>query len=120
MTKIEKNINVDFYDRIAELLKSTRKNIVQTINKTMVYTYFEMGRMIVEEEQKGKERAEYGKQLLKELSTKLTNEFGKGFSVTNLQQMKNFYSVYGKQQTLSVKSTDNQNSLIENTNLQLS
>ena len=59
--------------------------------------------MIVEEEQNGKERAEYGKQILKELSEKLTIEFGKGFSVTNLQQMKNFYAVYGKQQTVSAK-----------------
>ncbi|NOX19364.1 MAG: DUF1016 domain-containing protein [Chlorobi bacterium] len=120
MKEIEKYLNTDFYNNIAELLKSARKNIVQTVNKTMVYTYFEIGKIIVEEEQKGKERAEYGKQLLKGLSTKLTNEFGKGFSVTNLQQMKIFYKVYGKQQTLSVKSTDNNNSLIENSNFQLS
>ncbi len=60
--------------------------------------------MIVEEEQNGKERAEYGKQILKELSTRLSIEFGKGFSVTNLQQMKNFYNIYGKQQTVSAKS----------------
>ena len=60
--------------------------------------------MIVEEEQNGKERAEYGKQILKELSEKLTIEFGKGFSVTNLQQMRQFYLVYQdyeKSQTLS-------------------
>ncbi len=120
MKEIEKYLNTDFYNNIAELLKSARKNIVQTVNKTMVYTYFEIGKIIVEEEQKGKERAEYGKQLLKGLSTKLTNEFGKGFSVTNLQQMKIFYKVYEKQQTLSVKSTDNNNSLIENSNFQLS
>jgi predicted nuclease of restriction endonuclease-like (RecB) superfamily len=70
----------------------------------MVETYFEIGRLIVEEEQNGSERAEYGKQILIELSNKLTKEFGLGFSVTNLQQMKNFYSIYGKQQTLSAKS----------------
>jgi len=86
------------------LLKEARKTVVQTVNKTMVYTYFEIGRMIVEEEQNGKERAEYGKQILKELSTRLISEFGKGFSVTNLQQMKNFYTIYGKQQTVSAKS----------------
>ncbi len=57
---------------------------------------------------------------MKGLSTKLTNEFGKGFSVTNLQQMKNFYNVYGKQQTLSVKSADNKNLLVETSNFQLS
>jgi len=70
----------------------------------MVETYFEIGRLIVVEKQNGSERAEYRKQILIELSNKLTKEFGLGFSVTNLQQMKNFYSIYGKQQTLSAKS----------------
>ncbi len=101
MTKIEKNINLDFYNKIAELLKNARNKVVQTVNTTMVYTYFEIGKTIVEEEQKGKERADYGKQLLKELSIKLRKEFGKGFSVTNLQQMRQFYLTYSKRQTLS-------------------
>ncbi len=104
MSKIDRNIQTDFYNKIADLLKEARKSVVQTVNKTMVYTYFEIGRMIVEEEQNGQERAEYGKQILKELSNRLNSEFGNGFSVTNLQQMKNFYNVYGKQQTLSAKS----------------
>jgi len=117
MNIIEKNKPNDFYKKVADLLKEARKNVVQTVNKTMVYTYFEIGRMIVEEEQYGKERAEYGKQILKELSNRLSAEFGKGFSVTNLQQMKNFYNVYGKQQTLSAKS---ENAIVHNDNLQLS
>lgn len=62
----------------------------------MVLTYFEIGRMIVEEEQNGKERADYGSQLLADLSSNLTKEFGKGFSVTNLKQMRQFYSIYSK------------------------
>ena len=110
-------LNTNFYNKVAELLKEARKSVVQTVNKTMVYTYFEIGRMIVEEEQNGKKRAEYGKQILKELSNKLNTEFGKGFSVTNLQQMKNFYTVYRKQQTLSVKS---KNGLDQTINFQLS
>ena len=101
MTKLERNINLDFYNKIAELLKNARSKVVQTVNKTMVYTYFEIGRIIVEEEQKGKERAEYGKQIIKELSQKLTREFGKGFSTTNLKQMRQFYLTYSKSQTLS-------------------
>ena len=101
MTKLERNINLDFYNKIAELLKNARSKVVQTVNKTMVYTYFEIGRTIVEEEQKGKERAEYGKQIIKELSQKLTREFGKGFSTTNLKQMRQFYQTYSKSQTLS-------------------
>ena len=117
MSKIEQYNKSAFYKKVVDLLKEARKSVVQTINKTMVYTYFEIGRMIVEEEQNGKERAEYGKQILKDLSKQLSAEFGKGFSVTNLQQMKNFYNVYGKQQTVSAESED---VIIPNNNLQLS
>jgi predicted nuclease of restriction endonuclease-like (RecB) superfamily len=67
----------------------------------MVYTYFEIGRVIVEEEQNGKDRAEYGKQLLKGLSEQLTNEFGKGFSVDNLQNMRKLYLTYSISETVS-------------------
>jgi predicted nuclease of restriction endonuclease-like (RecB) superfamily len=72
----------------------------------MVETYFEIGKLIVEEEQNGKERAEYGKQILKELSNKLTKEFGKGFSEDNLGNMRKFYLTYQLQisETLSRKS----------------
>ena len=61
MNKKERNIQTGFYNKVADLLNEARKNVIQTVNKTMVYTYFEIGRMIVEEEQNGKERAEYGK-----------------------------------------------------------
>jgi len=106
MSKTNK-YNNDFYSRISEILKFARNKVVKAVNATMVETYFEIGRLIVVEEQNGSERAEYGKQILIELSNKLTKEFGLGFSVTNLQQMKNFYSIYGKQQTLSAKSDIN-------------
>ncbi len=96
-------LDTNFYNRVAELLKEARKSVVQTVNKTMVYTYFEIGRMIVEEEQKGKERAEYGKQILKELSKRLNIEFEKGFSQRNLEQMRQFYLIYSKTQTLSAE-----------------
>ena len=62
--------------------------------------------MIVEEEQNGKERAEYGKQILKGLSEQLTKEFGKGFSVDNLQNMRKFYVTYSNYETLSSISED--------------
>jgi len=90
-----------FFTQIVNLLQEAKKQVLRTINKTMVITYFEIGRMIVEEEQNGNERAEYGKALLKNLSKGLTTEFGRGFSVTNLQQMKRFFLIYQKQQTLS-------------------
>lgn len=98
MTNISTN---DLISRISNLLKDARQRVIQSVNQTMVLTYFEIGRIIVEEEQNGKERADYGKQLILDLSHKLTNDFGKGFSVTNLQQMRQFYLVYSKQQTLS-------------------
>jgi len=101
MAKIEKQNNLDFYNKIAELLRKARKNVIQSVNKTMVYTYFEIGKTIVEEEQKGKIRAEYGKKIIKGLSQKLTKEFGKGFSETNLKQMRQFFLTYSKSQTLS-------------------
>ena len=90
--------------KISILLNESRQRVIQTVNHTMVLTYFEIGKMIVEEEQNGKERADYGSQLLSGLSGSLTQEFGKGFSITNLQQMRQFYIVYSKQQTLSVNS----------------
>lgn len=96
--------NTIFYRQIAKLLRSARQQAVRAVNQTMVVTYFEIGRLIVEKEQQGKERAEYGRRLLKELSDVLTQEFGRGFSVTNLQQIRNFYLVFQKQQTLSANS----------------
>ena len=102
MSKVGKT-DTEIYRKIVELLKEARKSVVRTINKTMVLTYFEIGRIIVEEEQKGKIRAEYGKELLKGLSDKLTAEFGKGFSITNLKQMRQFYLTYSISDTVLEK-----------------
>lgn len=93
------------YSKIADLLKTARQNVARTVNQTMVYTYYEIGQMIVEEEQHGEQRAAYGKQLLKELSKKLTAEFGKGFSERNLEQMRQLYLIYPISQTISAKFT---------------
>jgi predicted nuclease of restriction endonuclease-like (RecB) superfamily len=93
--------NIKFFSKVVDLLQSARSKVVRTVNQTMVHTYFEIGKMIVEEEQDGKVRADYGKQILKELSDVLTKEFGKGFSVDNLENMRRFYLVYGKSETLS-------------------
>lgn len=92
------------FERAIELLHSARKQVVYQVNVTMVRTYFEIGRIIVEEEQNGKDRAEYGKGLMKELSARLTEEFGSGFSLRNVQQMRQFYYVYSKAQTVSALS----------------
>ncbi len=79
---------------IRELLQTARLSVVKQVNNVMVLTYFKIGKRIVEEEQKGNKRANYGEKLLLELSDKLTKEFGKGFSVTNLKQMRIFYLSY--------------------------
>jgi predicted nuclease of restriction endonuclease-like (RecB) superfamily len=104
----------NLYARIAELLLVARQNVVRAVNQTMVYTYFEIGRMIVEEEQQGKERAAYGKQVLKELSIKLTDGFGKGFSVQNLENMRKFYILYSSEQKSQsvIRISDESNAIL--------
>ena len=96
-------IKKDVYAEISNLLKEARKSIVSNINTTMTKTYFLIGKRIVEEEQNGDERAEYGENLIKNLSKRLTEEFGKGFSKRNLWQMKQFYLAYSKVQTVSAQ-----------------
>ena len=81
-----------------DVLAKARKNAKTAVNLAMVYAYFEIGRMIVEEEQHGANRAAYGTQLLKELSAYLTKNFGKGFSVGNLKNIRQFYKVYSSDQ----------------------
>lgn len=81
----------DFYDNVKRTLNEARANAFRAVNFTMVESYWNIGRLIVEEEQSGKSRAEYGSQLIEELSTKLTKEFGKGFSSQNLWNMRQFY-----------------------------
>ena len=88
----------DFFDRVLDILKNARKQAKMALNISMVYSYYEVGRMIVEEEQNGEQRAEYGKAILKELSKRLTESLGKGFSVENLKLMRRFYVVYSKDQ----------------------
>ena len=89
------------FGKITELINAARKAVVTAVNLTMVHTYFEIGKMIVENEQQGKERAAYGKKVLKELSTRLTEKFGKGFSVDNLERMRFFFKIYSS----SISST---------------
>ncbi len=95
--------NNKFIQEVKELLNLARNRVYKNINEIMTKTYFEIGKKIVEEEQKGKAKAEYGKALLKTLSIELTKEFGKGFSVRNLEQMRKFYLVFQKTKTVSAK-----------------
>ena len=93
--------NNNIYQEIKELLYSAKNRVYQTINTTMTQTYFQIGKRIVEEEQGGETRAEYGSALLKNLSSELIKEFGKGYSEQNLKNMRQFYLIYQKRQTVS-------------------
>lgn len=88
---------------VRELLENARKNVAQQVNTQLLTTYWNIGRIIVEYEQQNQIRADYGKQTLRELSKELTREFGKGFSRSNLQNMRAFYLAYEKCQTVSGK-----------------
>lgn len=95
--------NTLLINNISALLENARKKVVVAVNQTIVLTYFEIGRMIVEDEQNGENRAEYGKSLLKDISFHLTEKFGRGFSISNLKQIRQFYMTYSIGQTPSVQ-----------------
>jgi len=82
------------YGQIKEVIEEARNRVYRTANFAMVQAYWHTGRLIVEEEQKGRERAEYGRELIKQLSEKLTCEYGKGFNSSNLWYMRQFYSTF--------------------------
>ena len=84
----------DFYQSVAEILRAARANAYRAVNFAMVEAYWNVGRMIVEEEQRGQQRAEYGAALLKNLSIRLTAEFGAGFDERELRRMRQFYSSF--------------------------
>ncbi len=93
------------FTSIKALMISARQQTIRQINTTMVNTYFKIGRMIVEDEQKGLSKAEYSEQVLLKLSQALVAEFGKGFSERNLRAMRKFYLTYSIRQTVSAELT---------------
>ena len=102
MSKELTNIE-NLYGKVSTLLENSRKNLRKSVNTFMVSTYFEVGRLIVEEEQNGEERAKYGKYIIENLSKKLTSEYGKGFSKRNIEYMRKFYLAYSITQTVSAE-----------------
>ncbi len=89
-----------FHDIVA-IIRQARQQVRQTVNVAMVQSYWQIGRRIVEHEQQGQSRAAYGKQQLQQLSEKLTEEFGRGFDVTNLRNMRRFYKAFPIWETVS-------------------
>ena len=102
-TKDTANVNIDaLFERISALIEESRKRVATAVNIAEVYTKYEIGRYIVEDEQEGKARAAYGKQVLPILSQKLTDKFGSGWSLETLKSARKFYSVYAPQ---AIRST---------------
>ena len=86
--------DAEFFKQVADLLDAARRHAKRQLDSTIVITYYEVGRMIVEREQQGQKRAQYGAKLIKELSEYLTKQYGRGFSVANLKNIRQFYQVY--------------------------
>lgn len=84
----------ELYAAIREVLQKARQNIARNVNSVIVQAYWQVGRHIVEYEQNGEQRAKYGNATLKQLSEKLSTEFGSGFTVTNLKLMRQFYLAF--------------------------
>lgn len=100
LEKEQKEVVNNIYNEIYKIVVENKNKMCYQINNTLVNTYFMIGKIIVENEQNGNIRAEYGKEVLKELSKKLTNKFGTGFSLSGLYNMRLFYNKYKKSQPL--------------------
>lgn len=88
------------YSSIRQIIDEARSKIYRTAYFTMVQAYWQIGKLIVEEEQKGKGRAEYGDELIKRLSERLSLDYGKGFNETNLKYMRQFFQAFRKSHSL--------------------
>ena len=84
------------FEKISKLIDEAHRHVKTTVNTAMVYTYYGIGKYIIEDEQQGEKRAAYGKAVLKNLSVRLTGKYGKGWSVATLKNAKKFYSVYSE------------------------
>ncbi len=93
----------NMYNQISDIITNNKNKMIYQINNALVENNFMIGKIIVENEQNGNIRAEYGKEILRKLSKKLTDKFGSGFSRTGLQNMRLFYNKYKKCQTVSGK-----------------
>lgn len=92
--------NYNFFSEVRQILDQARSKTVKAVNSAMVEAYWLIGKRIVEEEQGGEDKAEYGKETVKHLSQYLSKELGRGFSVANLWNMRQFYLTYGKEDFL--------------------
>ena len=87
------------FERVSALIEQARNRVMTAANIAEVYTKYNIGRYIVENEQQGNVRAEYGERILKELSARLTERFGEGWSYSTMKNIRQFYLVYSKKLT---------------------
>ncbi len=115
---IGKNVNEHFpksdqtgtlYRQIRAVLEDARSRAYRAINFTMVQAYWQIGRLLVESEQKGKIRAAYGKAVLQGVADRLTAEFGKGYTVRNLRYMRQFFLTFSKRNAMCSESSSVEN-----------
>jgi len=102
---------IELSKKIIDLIESTRVQVYKVANTGMVFSYFSIGKMIVDELQNGKEKANYGSHLLETVSKDLKNKLGKGYSVDNLENMRKFYLCYSSQ----IQISENSSRILENT-----
>ncbi len=103
MTKLADRREEELFKRVAEIIEAARGHVARTVNSAMVHAYWLIGREIVEVEQHGKKRAGYGDELLEKLAAELTQRFGKGFSLTGLKRMRQFYLTFPEGSALPVE-----------------
>lgn len=101
--KTNDKVITNMYNQISEVITNNKNKMIYQINNTLIETNFTIGKIIVENEQNGNIRAEYGKEILQKLSKKLTNKYGSGFSLSGLYNMRLFYTKYKKFQPLAGK-----------------
>ena len=99
---IEK-IGDNLFSKAVDLIETAKRNIVKSANNNMIYTYFGIGQMIIEKEQNGEIRADYGKKIIKNLSDRLQNKYKNGYSQRNVEQMRQFYLTFAIPQTASAE-----------------
>ena len=99
----DSTLQTEFYQAVAAILKTARSNAYRAINFAMVEAYWKIGRIIVDEEQKGKERAGYGDYLIRNLSVRLTRDFGRGFTQTNLRNFRQFFLAFPFEDTGEIR-----------------
>jgi predicted nuclease of restriction endonuclease-like (RecB) superfamily len=91
---LTEKVDTEFFQTIVDIIQFAKRNLERQVNTAMVFTYFEIGKRIIEKEQQGAKRAQYGKKILQGLSDYLTAKLGKGWSIQNLRLMRQFYLVY--------------------------